>query len=151
MFSRPRWWVLVPAVVAVVASAWLLLVPVTVVYATSKDNPAPYDVASRYSWWTTEQNFVYSDTGTGQVAHLVNGIRLDCANVVGTGDHELAAPSGPEACASVETPRSVVALVLFALGVVGLLVVSRVPARPTHYRDRYRMPRSQRRALKRGR
>lgn len=151
MFSRPRWWVLVAAVLAVVASVWLLLVPVTVVYVTSKDHPAPYDIATRYSWWTTEQNFVYSDTGTGQVAHLVNGIRLDCSNVVGTGSHELAAPSGPETCASVETPRLIGALVLFALGLTGLLVLPRVPARPDGYQDRYRMSRAQRRALKRGR
>lgn len=142
---------LVPAVLAVVASAWLLLVPVTVVYVTSKDHPAPYDIATRYSWWTTEQNFVYSDTGTGQVAHLVNGVRLDCSNIVGTGSHELAAPSGSDACASVETPRFIASLVLFALGLTGLLVVARVAARPGGYQDRYRMSRAQRRALKRGR
>ncbi|WP_156935421.1 hypothetical protein [Pseudonocardia spinosispora] len=140
-----------PAVLAVVASVWLLLVPVTVVYVTGKDHPAPYDIATRYSWWTTEQNFVYSDTGTGQVAHLVNGVRLDCSNIVGTSDHELAAPSGPAACASVESPRFIWSLVLFGLGLTGLLLVAKVPARPRNYQDRYRMPRAQRRALKRGR
>lgn len=148
---RPRWWVLAPVMVVVLVSVCLLFVPVTAVYVTSKDDPAPHDMATRYSWWTSEQNFVYSDTGTGRDVHLVNGIRLDCANVLSTGSHELAAPSGPQACASVETPRLVGALVLFTLGLVGLLLAARMPARSGRGGDRYRMPRSQRRALKRGR
>ena len=143
---------LVSASAALVASALLLFVPITVVYVTSQDDPAPHDISTRYSWWITEQTFVYSDTGTGRQAHLVDGVRLDCANVVRTGSHELAqAPAGPQACAAVQTPRCIVALSLFALGLVGLLGVARIPATSKRYHNRYRQPYSQRRALKRGR
>jgi hypothetical protein len=152
VLRRPRRWVLAVAVVALAASGWLVLVPVTVVYVTGENTPAPQVITTRYSWWTTEQNFVYSDTGTGRQPHLVNGVRLNCSSLLGTGPHEnIQAPAGPQACASVQTPRLIGALVLFIIGAAGLPGAAFVPGRSQRERNRYRQPYRQRRALRRGR
>jgi hypothetical protein len=146
---QPRRCVLAAVVAAFAVAAWLLLVPVTAVYVTSADNPTPHDVTSRYTWWTTEENFVYSDAGTSQHTHPVNGIRLNCANVFSIGPHEQAqTPAGPQACATVHTPRCIVALSLFVLALLGLLAIPMLPATTRRSQNRYRQPYSQRRALK---
>jgi hypothetical protein len=134
-----------------VASAWLLFVPVTAVYTTSKENPTSHDISIRYSWWTTEQNFAFSDTALAPQVHTVNGIRLNCGNTFSTGPSESAlAPEGPQACAKVETPRCIGGLTAFALALLGLAGAALPPATGRDSSGRYRQPRSQRRALKRG-
>jgi hypothetical protein len=149
--DHPRRWALVVAAAATVAAAWFLLVPITAVYVTSTDAPAPHSVTSRYSWWTSEQNFVYSDAGLSPSPHTVNGVRLNCGNVFTTGPAEAAlAPEGSRACGMVETPRCVAGLALFAVAVLGLLGITLLPAAGRDSGSRYRQPRSQRRALKRG-
>jgi hypothetical protein len=50
----------------------------------------------------------------------------------------------------VETPRCVAGLALFAVAVLGLLGITLLPAAGRDSGSRYRQPRSQRRALKRG-
>lgn len=149
---RPRRWTLAVATVAIAATGWLALAPVTVVYTTSHNAPAPQIIATHYSWSSTEQNFLYSDTGTGRRSHLVDGVRLNCSNLLGTGVNELAhAPAGPRACAAIETPKLIAALPLFTVGVVGLLGAPLIPTRSRQARNRYRQPYRQRRALKRAR
>jgi len=151
LLDHPRWWGLLTAAAASVVAAWLLLVPITVVYVTSAEDPAPHDLATRYSWWTTEQNFAYSDSGLAPGAHTVNGVRLNCGNAFSRGPSEPAlAPEGPQACSRVETPRCIGGLVAFALALLGLLAASLLPAAGRNSGARYRQPRSQRRALKRG-
>jgi len=151
LLDHPRRWALVAAAAATVAAAWLLLVPITAVYVTSTEDPAPHDVSTRYSWWTTEQNFVYSDAGLSPSPHTVNGVRLNCGNVFTVGPAEAAlAPEGPRACGMVETPRCIAGLGLFAVAVLGLLGITLLPAAGRDSGNRYRQPRSQRRALKRG-
>lgn len=151
--DHPRRWALVAAAAATVAAAWFLLVPITAVYATSAEDPAPHDVATRYSWWTTEQNFTYSDAGLAPSPHTVNGARLNCGNVFTVGPAEaVLAPEGPGACALVETPRCIVGLVAFAVALLGVSCVALLPSVGSGSAGaRYRQPRSQRRALKRGR
>ena len=135
---------------AIAASAWLLLVPITAVYVTSADNPAPHDLSTRYSWWTTEQNFRYSDAGLAPRPHAVNGIRLNCGNAFTAGPTEQAlAPQGPRTRGTVEAPRCIAGLALFAVAVIGLLGTTLLPATGRNLGNRYRQPRSQRRALKR--
>ena len=151
VLDRPRWWVLIAAVAAIAAAAWLLLVPVAAVYVTSADDPTPHDVSTRYSWWTTEQNFLYSDAGLAPRPHTVNGVRLNCGNAFIAGPAEQAlAPEGPRACATVETPRCIAGLALFAVALLGLLGTTLLPTAGGNSGNRYRQPRSQRRALKRG-
>jgi hypothetical protein len=50
----------------------------------------------------------------------------------------------------VETPRCIAGLALFAVAVLGLLGITLLPAAGRDSANRYRQPRSQRRALKRG-
>jgi hypothetical protein len=143
--------VLIAVAAATVAAAWFLFVPITAVYVTSADAPAADSVSSRYSWWTSEQNFTYSDAGLSPSPHTVNGVRLNCGNVFTVGPAEAAlAPEGPRACGMVETPRCITGLVLFALALLGLLGTTLLPAAGRDTGSRYRQPRSQRRALKRG-
>ena len=158
---RPRLWARIVGTVAVLIAAWVLFVPVTVVYTTSDANPAPREITRIYSWWTTEQDLVYSDpTGADKTSpeayiqqnHLTNSIRLDCGNIVGAGPHEqLQKPEGPTMCAQVRKSHRIVGLLLLALGVIGLLTAGRLPAEPEKYRNRYRQSWSQRRLLRRGR
>jgi hypothetical protein len=151
LLHRPRLYVGAVAAVAIAASAWLLLVPITAVYVTSADDPAPHEVSTRYAWWTTEQNFLYSDAGLAPRAHTVNGVRLNCGNAFTTGSGEGApAAAGPRACAMVETPRCIVGLALFTVALLGLLGTTLLPAAGDNSGNRYRQPRGQRRALKRG-
>lgn len=149
--DHPRRWALIATAAASVAAAWLLLVPITAVYVTSSDAPTPNSVSSRYSWWTSEQNLTYSDTWLAQAPHTVNGVRLNCGNVFAVGPAEAAlTPEGPHVCAMVETPRCIGGLALFAVAVLGLLGITLLPAAGRDSGSRYRQPRSQRRALKRG-
>lgn len=152
LLYRPRLWMYAVASAALLTVLWLVLVPVTTEYVTSDTTPTPRHVATRYSWWTTEQDLVYSDTGPGQRPHFVNGIRLDCSNLLRNGNHELAqAPAGPQGCAETESPRLVAALALFAVGLLALLAMPMVPSVSERYRNSYHQPYSQRRALKRSR
>ena len=80
----------------------------------------------------------------------MNGIRLNCGNAFTTGPTEQAlAPEGPRTCGTVETPRCVAGLALFAVALIGLLGTTLLPATGRNSGNRYRQPRSQRRALKR--
>jgi hypothetical protein len=151
LLDHPRRWALIAAAAATTAAAWFLLVPITAVYVTSADAPTAHSVSSRYSWWTSEQNFTYSDAGLSPSPHTVNGARLNCGNVFTVGPAEAAlAPEGPRACGMVETPRCIAGLALFALALLGLLSTTLLPAAGGESETRYRQPRSQRRALKRG-
>jgi hypothetical protein len=151
-FRHPRRWALAGLVAMLAVAAWLLLVPITAVYLTGEDDPAPRQVESRYSWWTPEQNLLYSDAGMTQHAHLVNGVRLDCGSVLRVGPHVAAlAPAGPQACAALQSPRYIVALSLLALGLFGVLGAKVVAAESRLARTRYSQSYRQRRALRRGR
>jgi len=152
--DHPRRWALVAAAAATVAAGWFLLVPITAVYVTSADDPVPRDVSTRYSWWTTEQNFTYSDAGLSSSPHTVNGVRLNCGNVFTVGPAEaVLAPEGPRACSRVETPRCIGGLIAFTVALLGASWAALLPSGGAASRNagaRYRQPRSQRRALKRG-
>jgi len=156
-FRRPKLWARLAGVVLVLLAAWLLLVPITVAYVT----PAPRAVSTLYSWWTSEQDLIYTDA-TGADLHKLDGVsldqtrlieayRLNCGDAFTAGPHEqLLQPAGPDMCSSAETPRRIIGLSLFGLGVLGLLAAVRLPAEPERYRNRYRLPHRQRRQLKRG-
>lgn len=147
---RPRRWAKVAACAAIVGAAWLVLVPRTAVYLREIFDPAPYQVSSVYSWWSSDQDLVFSDTGMSQVGHPVNGVRLDCGNSFTTGRHEqVRQPDGPQACATIETPRTIVGLVVLALGAFGLPAAGLLPRTtgPSRYTQTYQ----QRRALRRSR
>lgn len=147
----------------VLVAAWVTLVPVTAVYVADFVNPFPTHVTRVYSWWTSDQRIVYSDaTGfdltqisfadLGQRVELRAGYRLGCGNAFGHGVHEEAvAPAGPVVCSGVRKPRRIIGLSLLGIGLVGLVASFKLPARAGDTPDRYRQPRSQRRALKRGR
>ena len=158
---RPRLWVRLAGATLITVAAWVLLVPITAVYMTSDADPAPRDVSSMYSWWTSEQDVVYSDATGVDLArldqtyfdqdHLANGIRLGCGNVFTTGSHEqLQEPDGPRVCSGLETPRRIIGLSLAGLGVFGLLAAVKLPAAADRRRNQYVQPYSQRRLLKRG-
>ena len=154
----------------VVVAGWLLLVPLTVAYTSSDTvfgpNPGPVvrKVATLYSWWTSEQRLVYTDT-TGIDLHqtnptiladdsrLVDAYRLNCGNAFTHGPHEqllLVKPDGPRICSSVRNPHRIIGLSLFGVGVLALLASLWLPAEPERYRNRYRQPYRQRRLLTRG-
>lgn len=158
----PRLWVLLTSAALVIAGLWLLVVPVTVVYTTSSSDSTPREVATIHSWWTNDQELMYTDaTGVDlsrlslismDQTRLIDAFRLDCGNLFASGPNEkMQAPVGPAMCASVETPRRVIALSLLALGVAAVLVAVKLSDRAESKRDRYRQPYSQRRMLKRGR
>jgi hypothetical protein len=145
-----RRWAVAGALVALCASAWLLFVPLTAIYVSSAERPGPGGVSSRYSWWATEQNLLYSDSGLGPQAHGVNGVRLNCGNAFTTGLKENAhRPDGPQACAQIEAPRVIVALLLFTLGLLALAAIRRLPASTRPEPGRYRRPYNQRRTQRR--
>jgi hypothetical protein len=159
---QPRLWARLAATTTILIAAWALLVPITAVYVTSDADPAPRDVSSMYSWWTSEQDLVFSDASGVDLLHLdqsyfdqdhlANGIRLGCGNVFTAGPHEqLEAPDGPLVCSGLETPRRIIGLSLLVLGVFGLLAAVKLPPGTERYRSQYRQPYSQRRLLKRGR
>jgi hypothetical protein len=159
---RPKLWARLTGGVLVLLAAWLLLVPITVAYQTNEAAAAPRAVSTLYSWWTSEQDLIYTDpTGAdlnklggvslGQT-RLIEAYRLNCGNTFTSGAHEqLLEPDGPDMCSSSETPRRIIGLSLLGLGVLGLLAATRLPAEPERYRNRYRLPYRQRRRLKRGR
>jgi hypothetical protein len=136
--------------VLLAVAAWLMLVPVTVVYLVSQDIPAPHQISTRYSWWTWDENLTFVDSATAQGQHLVNGVRLDCGSLFTTGPHESTVlPDGPTACAGVETPRCLFALSLLVLALLAAVASSRVPVTAARYRNQYVQPRAQRRILRR--
>lgn len=92
---------------AVSGAAWLLLVPLTVVYTVAEERTEPYDVSTVYSWSSSDQYLVYSDTfEPGGPVHLVTGVRIDCGTLLTGGAHEPDRdPDGPRACAAIEGPR----------------------------------------------
>ena len=140
-----RLWARLAGSAALLIAVWLLLAPITVVYLTAREDPAPQRISTLYSWWTADQDFIFSDTGLGQQMHLINGVRLNCGNVFTTGPYERRrAPDGPQACADVETPRCLTGLTLLGAGLVGLLLARQLSAGPG--RNRYSVPYQQRRA-----
>jgi hypothetical protein len=153
---RPRLWTRLAAALMVAAGSWLLLVPITAVYvldgSTEGGNDRPQSVSVLYSWWTSDEVLVYSDAGPAHALHVVKGVRLGCGNSLVSGSHEqlVEGSDGPRVCSDIKAPRSIAGLVLAGLGVVGALVSTRVPDEPARYRNRYRQPYVQRRALKRG-
>jgi hypothetical protein len=160
-FRRPRLWARLTGTVLVVLAVWLLLIPVTVAYQTNEADAAPRAVSTLYSWWTSEQDLIYTDTAGADLhkrdgvslgaARLVEAYRLNCGNTFTSGPHEqLLEPDGPQMCSATESPRRIIGLTLFGLGVLGLLAATRLPAEPERYRNRYRLPYRQRRRLKRG-
>ena len=158
---RPRLSALVGAVLLGLAAAWFLLVPVTAVYVTSEANAAPHDVSSMYSWWTTEQDVIYTDATGADLAHideaflaeprLTEGVRVSCGTAFTAGSHEQAKPEAPQACSEVEGPRRIVGVILLGLAMLGAVLAARLPAESEARRNRYQQPREQRRLLKRGR
>lgn len=160
---RPRLWARLVGGALVLVAGWVMLVPVTAVYVADFVNPFPTRVTKVYSWWTSDQRIVYSDaTGfdltqisfadLGQKVKLAAGYRLGCGNAFGTGVHEQAeAPAGPAVCNGVRSPRRIAGIALLSLGIIGALASFRLPARSGTTPERYRQPRSQRRALRRGR
>jgi hypothetical protein len=151
LLRRPRLYVWAAAVVAFLVAAWLLLVPITVVYLVSTEQPDPYRDSHLYSWWTRDQNLVFSDTGMSGGKHLVQGIRLNCGTPFTTGEYEQSqTPAGPRACAQVEAPRRAIGLCLVAVAAVAAVATRWRRTRSTD-QDRYRMPYAQRRALRRTR
>jgi hypothetical protein len=156
-------WARLAAAAAILAAVWLLFVPITVAYLTSDANPTPRDVSTLYSWWTTEQDLIYSDVMAADLPHLnddvylsadhlAEGYRLNCGNAFTAGPHEqLQQPDGSHVCSSVEGPRRIIGSSLLGLGVLGLLAATKLSAKSDQHRNRYRQPYSQRRLLKRGR
>jgi hypothetical protein len=150
------------ATAAILVAAWLLFVPIAVAYVTSDADPAPRDVSTLYSWWTSEQDLIYSDITAADLAHLdedaflsrdhlAEGFRLSCGNAFTTGPHEqLQQPDGPRVCSGVEGPRRIIGSSLLGLGVLSLLAAIKLPAKRDRNRNRYRQPYRQRRLLKRG-
>jgi hypothetical protein len=159
-FRRPRHWARLVGAALVLLATWLLVVPVTAVYISTDTGP-PREVATVYSWWTSEQDVIYSDARGYDLTHLehyfdqdrlANGIRLDCGNIFGAGRHEkLEAPDGPAVCSRTTTPRRIIGLSLLALGVLALLAAVKLPADSARYSNSYRQPYRQRRLLERGR
>lgn len=158
---RPKLWARLVGSVLVVLAAWLLLVPITVAYLTSDPDSPPRAVSTMYSWWTAEQDLIYTDPMGSDLnkpggltldkTRLIEAYRLNCGNAFTAGPHEqVLDPDGPEMCATVETPRRIIGLSLLGLGVLGLLAAVRLPAEPERYRNRYRLTYQQRRQLKRG-
>lgn len=145
------------ALAAVLGAAWLLFVPVTAVYVTDNGpgdrERGPRDISTVYSWWAHDEVLVYSDAALNQPTHVVRGVRLNCGNTVTTGPHEqsLRESGGPRVCADLESSRRWTGLSLLVLGVVAVFVASKLPVEPERYRNRYRQPYSQRRALRRAR
>jgi hypothetical protein len=153
----PRLWTRLMAALVIVAGSWLLLVPITAVYVmndgTGDVNRGPDSIAVLYSWWTSDEVLVYSDAGLTQTPHVVEGVRLGCGNSFTSGLHEqlVEGAHGPWVCSTVKAPRRILGLVLAVLGMASVLLSSRVPDESARYRNRYRQPYSQRRALRRGR
>lgn len=148
---RPRAWATAAACALMAVAAWLLLVPRTAVYLKEIFEPDPYQVSSVYSWWSSDQDLLYSDSEMSQTSgHPVKGIQIDCGNSFTTGEHEqVRDPDGPTACARIEVPRTIVGLALFTLGAFGTAAARWL--RGSRGAERYAMPYRQRRALRRSR
>lgn len=157
LIRRPRVCARLIAGVLVVVAGWLLLAPITAVYVVSNEASAsarePSSISTQYSWWTSDEVLVYSDTVLGQSPHAVKGIRVGCGNSFRSGAHVqfLRDFGGPQACSQVRSPRRSLGLVLLGLGLVGVLVARKLPVASTRHQRRYRQPYSQRRALRRAR
>jgi hypothetical protein len=150
-FGHPRRWAVGASVVLAAPAAWLLFVPLTAIYVSDPANPAPHELTSRYSWWTAEQNLLYSDAGPTSNAHQVNGVRLHCGSAFVMGprviDH---IPDGPQGCAQVKTPRTIAALVVIALCGVVILTLRALPA-TGRTANHYTLSSAERRALRKSR
>jgi hypothetical protein len=159
---RPKLWARLVGAALVVLASWLLLVPITVAYLTADPDSPPQAVSTMYSWWTTEQDLIYTDATGADLnkldrlsldkTRLIEAFRLNCGNAFTSGAHEqLLDPDGPDMCASAETPRRIIGLSALGLGVLGLLAAVRLPVEPERYRNRYHLTYQQRRQIKRGR
>lgn len=150
-FDHPRRWAVGAASAFAPAAAWLLFVPLTAISVSDPVGPAPRELTSRYSWWTSEQDLLYSDAGPTSYAHQVNGVRLHCGSTFVMGPHMIDhIPDGPQARAQVKTPRTLAALV--AIGLCGAVVLTlRVLPATGRTANRYTLSHAQRRALQKSR
>lgn len=142
-------------VILIALAGWLLFVPVSAVYTVTKEDRTPRNVSTLYSWWTNDQELVYTESGLPprppEQTPLVFGFRISCGTVFSAGAGEAAeAPLGPQVCADVERPRWIGGSILLLLGVAAFVLAQRLPAQggePTRYRE----PWAQRRARRRSR
>lgn len=159
---RPRRLARIAGAVVIVIAAWLLLVPITVAFASSDLKPTPRLVSTLYSWWTTDQRATFVDysgvdvpkfdPANVQQLPLAYVFRLDCGNTFNSGANEQSERiAGPAMCAEAEGSRRIVGLSLLALSLFGSFAAAKLPAESERSRNRYRRPLSQRLAMWRAR
>ena len=117
---RPKPWLWAVAGLLVVASLFVLLSPVTVVYQLdSHGNPANLQVLSE-----TRSDQVLDipsdwDAPDGTPVTYVTSVRLGCGTAFTSGENEAKEPGGVPACSSGERPRTIVGWILAGLGLLG--------------------------------
>ncbi|MBV7695995.1 hypothetical protein [Streptomyces sp. TRM70350] len=137
ILRRPKFWVRLVSVAALLGAGWLLLVPRTAAYFVD-DEGHPYDMSVLYSWDTSDQAMVlpgglFEDDDSGGQDGLVSMVRLDCGTAFTAGENEDWRPGdGEEACSEVETPRRFFGVCLILLGSSGLWAAPRL----SHLRSR---------------
>lgn len=136
-------------------AGWLLLVPLTAVYVVTDKDRTPHEVSTRYSWGTSDQELVYTESGLPPVPSdqtpLIFGFRISCGTAFSVGSAETAErPNGPQVCADIERPRRLSGSILLLLGALAVVVSFRLPA-ARREPNRWRQPREQRRVLRRSR
>lgn len=129
---RPRLWIRIASLAALLAAAWLLLIPRTALYSVD-DEGRPQDVRAKWSWSYSGRDgnvtMIHpSDlVDTGEPVKLTTSVRLGCGTAFTSGEYEGEEPHGKAACSQMETPRRIIGLPLAALGVIGFLVAPRFP------------------------
>lgn len=154
-FGSPRRAARLGCVVLVALAGWLLLVPITAVYVVTDKDRTPHEVSTRYSWWTSDQELVYTESGIpprpAEQTPLIFGFRVSCGTTFTNGAAEVAeGPNASRVCTDVERPRWIGASVLLVVGVLALVVAFRLPA-GRREPNRWQQPREQRRLLRRSR
>jgi len=125
---RARLWTRLLAVAALLAAAYFTLIPRTALYYVGDDGH-PAGVEALYSWGTGGDQTILGDlSDLGGPAGAAESVRLGCGTAFTSGPHETAERTGPEACAAIEAPRRIGALLLLVLGVAGLAGAGRLPA-----------------------
>lgn len=153
--GQPRRAARIGAVALIALAGWLLLVPLTVAYVVTDRDRTPHEVSTRYSWWTSDQELVYTEAGIpplpAEQTPLIFGFRVSCGTAFTAGAAEATeGPNASQVCADAERPRRIGAVILLALGAVALVVAFRLPAarrEPNHWQQ----SREQRRLLRRSR
>ncbi|MDQ0955429.1 hypothetical protein QFZ24_009352 [Streptomyces phaeochromogenes] len=137
ILRRPKFWVRLVSVAALLGAGWLVLVPRTAAYFVD-DEGHPYDMSVLYSWDTSDQAMIlpgglFEDDDSGGQDGLVSMVRLDCGTAFTAGENEdRRSADGQEACSEVETPRRFFGVCLILLGSAGLWAAPRLP----HLRSR---------------